>query len=552
MTRGRAAGGHDSTPGRLSVLAACLGLLAAACAARAPSSPVPAVATSPAHPAPSPAPPAAARLPDDPPPPPAAEPIPARQPAASISVVPALESDAVRQLTQDILAATETRGVHRGVWGIVVHSLDRDQRLFELNPHTLLVPASTAKIVSLATAVEAVGWDFRYETTLRATGPVRRGVLRGDLLVVGSGDPSIGGRAGDDLASLTDALAAAGITRIDGRIIGDDDGVEEPRPQLAWAWDDLGYTTGAIFGALNLAENRMVVSVAPGPTVGAPITLTVSPQAAARPLMNRAVTGTPGSALLLWPEQRPGEPYLTIAGSIPLGAAPGTLGVSVGNPTLWFASALRHQLIRSGIAVAGAAFDIDDLVPRPNREAAQILATYRSRPLSEIAQPLLKDSINLYGEAVLRLNAGPGALPTNDAALEGLRQRLASWGVPPEDQQLVDGSGLSRRDVITPEALVTVLQRMYSTDPASPFMTGLPVASVDGSLANRMGGTVAAGNVRAKTGTMSNIRSLAGYVTTADGERLAFALMVNNFEGAGATAVEAIDTIAVRLATFRR
>jgi D-alanyl-D-alanine carboxypeptidase/D-alanyl-D-alanine-endopeptidase (penicillin-binding protein 4) len=434
---------------------------------------------------------------------------------------------------------------------VVVHSLDRDERLFELNPRTLLVPASAAKIVSAAAAADAVGWEFHYETTLRATGPIVDGVLRGDLLVIGSGDPSIGGRAGGDLVPWIDALKTAGIRRIEGRVVGDDDAQEEPRPQLAWTWDDLGYTTGALFGALNLGENRTFVTLTPGGAPGGPAGVAVPPQASYRPLTNRVVTGEPGSAALVWPEQRPGEPSLTIAGSLPAGTGPVVLAVSVGNPTLWFASVLRRQLVNAGVEVTGEAVDVDDVMPAPDRTGT-LLYTHRSHALSEIVRPLLKDSINLYGEAALRLNAAPGVFPTNDAALEGLRRRLESWGIAASDQQLVDGSGLSRRDVITAEALLTVLRRMYVADGASPFMTGLPVAGVDGSLANRMRGTPAEGNVRGKSGTMSNIRSLAGYVTTADGERLVFVVMVNNFEGTGAEAVQAVDGIAVRLAGFRR
>ena len=178
--------------------------------------------------------------------------------------------------------------------------------------------------------------------------------------------------------------------------------------------------------------------------------------------------------------------------------------------------------------------------------------THRSPPLSELVQPMIKESINLYAEAVMRLNAAPGTLPTNDAALDGFRKRLESWGVPGDGQQIVDGSGLSRRDVLSPEALLSVLQRMHDPSLRSPLMTALPVAGVDGSLATRMRDTAAAGNVRAKTGTMSNIRSLAGYATTRDGERLAFVAMVNNFEGSGAAANAALDTIAITLARFSR
>ena len=443
-------------------------------------------------------------------------------------------------------------GVARAAWGIVVHSLDRNERVVELNPRTLLVPASVGKLVALATAVDAVGWDYRFETTVRATAPLIDGVLRGDLIVVGSGDPSIGGRGGDDLSVWIETLKGLGLKRIEGRIIGDDDAIEEPRPQLAWAWDDLGYTSGVLFGALNLGENRLVVTITPGASPGAPTAVNVEPHAEYRPLRNIGVTGPPGSTQLVWPEQRPADPFLTIAGSIPVGAQPARLAVSAGNPTFWFASVLRNRLLREGIEVTGEAFDVDDIVPKPDRATSTVLYTYRSRPLAEIAQPLLKESINLYAEAAMRLNAAPGVFPTNDAAIDGVRARMDRWGIPRDAWQIIDGSGLSRRNVISPEALVAILQRMYDPSGASPWMTGLPVAGRDGTLDGRMKGTSAENNLRAKTGTMSNIRSLAGYVRTRDGETLAFAIMADNFEGQGSAAIDAIDRIAVSLASFSR
>jgi D-alanyl-D-alanine carboxypeptidase/D-alanyl-D-alanine-endopeptidase (penicillin-binding protein 4) len=136
--------------------------------------------------------------------------------------------------------------VARANWGIVVHSLDRGERLVELNPQRLFVPASVAKLVTVAAAAEAVGWNYRFETGYRATGPIVDGVLQGDLLVVGAGDPTTGGRGGADPSDIVVTIRARGITRIEGRVIGDDDALEEPRPQLAWAWDDLAYTTGAL------------------------------------------------------------------------------------------------------------------------------------------------------------------------------------------------------------------------------------------------------------------------------------------------------------------
>jgi D-alanyl-D-alanine carboxypeptidase/D-alanyl-D-alanine-endopeptidase (penicillin-binding protein 4) len=302
---------------------------------------------------------------------------------------------------------------------------------------------------------------------------------------------------------------------------------------------------------LNLAENRLAVTVTPGAVANSPTTLTSTADPQYLPITNRSVTGPTGSAALIWPEMRPGETTLTIAGSLPAGSMPATMLVSAGNPTEWFARMLRRRLIASGIDVTGPAADGDDVsIPPP--DTAAVLYTYRSHPLSEIAQPLLKDSINLYAEAVQRLNASGPSPHTNDQALDGIKQRLLGWGVPADGFQIVDGSGLSRRDVVSAEALLLVLGRMYNAGGTSPWMRLLPVAGVDGTLAARMKGTPGENNVHAKTGTMSNVRSLAGYVTSRDGEPLAFVAIVNNFEGTGAQANAALDAIAVRLASFAR
>jgi D-alanyl-D-alanine carboxypeptidase/D-alanyl-D-alanine-endopeptidase (penicillin-binding protein 4) len=202
--------------------------------------------------------------------------------------------------------------------------------------------------------------------------------------------------------------------------------------------------------------------------------------------------------------------------------------------------------------VTREAFDIDDLGNKPNREAATVLYTHRSAPLSDIVQPLLKDSINLYGEAVLRLNAAPGPPATNDLALEGARKRMDEWGIPGDAWQIIDGSGLSRRNAVAPAVVMAVLERMFDASNDAPWMRALPIAGRDGTLGDRMRGTVAEGNVLAKTGTMSNIRSLAGYARTRDGEPLAFVAMVDNFEGPGAAANGALDRIAVAIASFSR
>jgi D-alanyl-D-alanine carboxypeptidase/D-alanyl-D-alanine-endopeptidase (penicillin-binding protein 4) len=461
--------------------------------------------------------------------------------------------DPIVQLGLDIDALVDQPGHRHGIWGIVVHSLARDARLYERNSRTLLVPASTMKLVSLAAAAEAVGWDWMFETQMLAAGPVIDGVLKGDLVITGSGDPSFLGRPGGGaFGPWIDALRAKGITRVDGRVVADDDALEEPEPGFAWSWEDLGYAYGAIPGALNFAENTLDILVSPAALEGLPATIELPAEARDLPVINAARTGPPGTRTTLWPEFRPGALSLTLNGTIAVGDKPVAVSVAAGNPTEWFARAVRNRVLAAGIDVPGGAIDADDLPVRPDWSGATLLHEHRSPRLAEIAKPLLKDSINLYAEAVLRLATGPSGARTADAGLDAVRARLESWRIPKEWIQIVDGSGLSRRNVVAPEALAAILTRFYDDSGASPFMQAQAIAGRDGTLASRMKGTPAEGNALGKTGSMSNVRTLAGYVKTGDGEPLAFAIMANNFEGPASGVTATIDRLVTRLASFSR
>ena len=457
-----------------------------------------------------------------------------------------------QQLIAAIHGAMRSTGVERATWGIAIQSLDRDETIVELNADALLVPASVLKLVTLGVAVEAVGLDYAFDTTLTARGPVVDGVLAGDLVARGTGDPTIGGPGGEGLSAWIEAVRARGITRVSGRIVGDDDGAQEPLPLLAWAWDDLGYPYGALPGALNFGENAAAITLTPGTQGGMPAVLTVPGGLPSPTIANDVDTGVPGSMATLRPILQPGDLGLRIFGALPADGPPATFGVSTGNPTLWFASMLRHRLVEAGIAVDGAPVDIDDLAGGLTNGPTAVIHTHRSPPLSAIAVPMLKYSRNLYAETVLWLTTGTAGPRATGPALVAVRDRLAEWGIAGGDHQIVDGSGLSRRNTVTARALVTILNRFYDPGRTSPWMQALPVAGRDGTLATRLAGTPAENNLAAKTGSMSNIRSLAGYVRTGDGEALAFAVIVNNFEGSGRDAEAAIDRIAATLAGFSR
>jgi D-alanyl-D-alanine carboxypeptidase/D-alanyl-D-alanine-endopeptidase (penicillin-binding protein 4) len=445
--------------------------------------------------------------------------------------------------------------LQHGYWGVLVKSLKNDETFYALNPQKLLLPASNMKIVTLAAAAEKLGWDYRFETTLLTEGSLEGGALLGDLVVVGTGDPSLvaaDGMADRVFAEWADRLKQRGIRMISGRIIGDDNAFEEQTLGFGWSWDDLPDDYAAGVGALQFNEDALRVTVAPGPAAGDSAAVSVTPGGSALIVINAVATGAPGSPASISMRRWPGSRRLELRGSIPLGGAVSTLVASVDNPTLFFVAALRTALIANGIDVRGPAVDIDDLRDAP-RPASAPLASYQSPPLSALAVRLMKASQNQYAETLLKTVSGVSGGMSAAAGRLTAQTILESWGVPAAELILRDGSGLSRYDFITPNALVTILAHVdRDARLREPFEASLPIAGRDGSLSTRMKGTPAEGNARAKTGSMTGVRALSGYVTTADGERLVFSIVANNFETPPDVVTAAADAIVVALAKFRR
>lgn len=472
---------------------------------------------------------------------------------------------AQEKLKADVDAILADPALAHGYWGVLVKSLKNGETLYALNARRLMIPASNMKIVTLAAAADRLGWDFKYETKLLATGPVDAGVLRGDLVVVGSGDPSIGAlndiapRLFDDWAAK---LKAMGVRTIQGRIIGDDDGFDplgDDGLGFGWSWDDLPDDYAAGVSALQYDENAVRVTIAPGPAGGDWAAVSVSPTGSGLLVDGQLKTSEAGGAARVDARRLPGNATLRLRGSIPLGASPVSRDVSVDNPTQFFVNMLRRALIERGINVAGPAVDIDDVNdardPReslPNSRVTAI-ATHLSPPLSTLALRLMHISVNLYGETLLYSIGAATGTPTALGGRTAAQTTLQAWGIGPDALIQRDGSGLSRYDFVTPDALVTILTHV-DRDPKlkGPFEASLPIAGRDGGLANRMKGTPAEGNARAKTGSMTSVRALSGYVTAADGESLVFSIMANNFDSAPATITRTTDAIVVRLAQFRR
>jgi serine-type D-Ala-D-Ala carboxypeptidase/endopeptidase (penicillin-binding protein 4) len=506
----------------------------------------------------------------------------------------------VARLQQELQLAFEDPSV-AALWAVEAQSLDTGEVLYQRNAHTLVMPASNMKIVTMAVAAERLGWDFRFTTEVKTEGTVAGGVLTGDLVVVGSGDPTISDRDGANryrvFEDWADQLRAAGITRIDGRIVGDDNLMDDQPLGEGWMWDDLTSSSAPPGGALQFNENLVRVVITPAATIGQPATVRLDPEGSGLTLRAAVqtieappapATDTPRRSIAI--SRRLGGTTLEVAGLIPVGAKDIIRATPVENPTIYFVNALRETLVREGIGITGPAVDIDDLpagsTPSPapslaltsasNGASAQpaaptsspmrVLITHRSLPLSEIGTTFMKVSQNLFGETLMTMvgaqsgRAGEFAAPwptANHHYIEAARkvyeEVLAAWGVPDTQHVIADGSGLSRYNYLTAHLLVRILRHL-ALDPkhAAAFEATLPIAGKDGTLNRRMKGTRAENNVNAKTGTISNVRSLSGYLRTLDGERIAFSIIANNFK-ARTPSVDAIAELAVeRLANFTR
>ena len=471
----------------------------------------------------------------------------------------AQSSDAVRRLQADLGTVFNAPVMARGVWGVDVRSLDTGQVLFRHNAERLMMPASNMKILTLAVAAETLGWDYRFTTLLESTAPVENGVLKGDLIVRGNGDPTISTRENRRAAVfeyLARELRGAGITAIDGRIIGDDQAFEDEGIGPGWSWDYLEAGYAAPVGALQYNENTAELTITAGAAVGDPAVLSVTPGSGFT-LTNLVRTVDAGIRGNIRVQRRIDRPELEISGTIGSDASPVRRTVAVLNPTLFFAQAMKDGLASRGIAVSGAAVDADDIAPELLATLGQtrrVLATTDSPTLREIGTTLMKVSQNQFAETLLKAaGASRGMRGTTESGRMVAQELFSKWQVPQDSYVMADGSGLSRYNYIAPSTVTAVLQRMYA-DPRhrEPFVATLPIAARDGTISTRLRRTRAAENAVAKTGSIANVRSLSGFVKTQDGEMLVFSIIANDFPIPAATVTWIADLAVEHLANFTR
>ncbi|HEV2801399.1 MAG TPA: D-alanyl-D-alanine carboxypeptidase/D-alanyl-D-alanine-endopeptidase [Pyrinomonadaceae bacterium] len=543
--------------------------------------------------------------------------------AAKLASVPATRSlEVLRSEIEDVLREPE---LAPAVLGIKVVSLDTGRILFEENAGKLLVPASNMKLYTVAAALDRLGADFRFNTSVYAQeAPDKKGKLRGDLIVYGRGDPTFATRfTGGDYYKAIDELAArvvtAGVRQVEGNIVGDESYFTGPSRSPGWEWDDLQWYYGADVSALTVNDNALDLFVKPGARAGDAATVSTGPASPVIRILvprdkeetldaphfltfvNRVKTAPRGTKRELAVHRPLGQSIVEVSGQIAEDDPGYTGSVSVARPALLFTAMLRAALERQGVTIKGRTRIVEAPL-RPQQPAtppaavakqtspsgaaqagtsnaqtgtpavAQTVTTAaaetfgvnpypveiakrESPPLSEIAAHTLKPSQNLYTELLLRtlgkrFSPADPKLTTAEAGLSAVRTFLNEAGVTTAHLALVDGSGLARQNLITADATVQLLVYMSKHRHAQVWRNAQPVAGVDGTLRSRMRNTTAAGNVRAKTGTLNNVSGLSGYVNTAAGERLAFSIIVNHYPDDNSPRQNYLDTIAVLLASF--
>jgi D-alanyl-D-alanine carboxypeptidase/D-alanyl-D-alanine-endopeptidase (penicillin-binding protein 4) len=466
----------------------------------------------------------------------------------------------------------------RGFWGIQVVSLSSGRVLYEHNADKLFTPASNTKLFTTAAALALIGPDYTFRTTVETNGTLdKHGRLTGDLLLVGRGDPNLSGRELpyalhtertdhpiEALEQLADEVAQKGVKYVDGDVIADDSYFAFERYGEGWSQDDLVWADGAPVSALTTNDNVVFVNILPADRAGEHAFVNITPFADYYHVDNRMITTPAGTGRRIFINREPGSTVLTIWGNMPLDDAGANEALAIEDPAEFAAGLFRQLLEKRGIVIYGqqrtrhtdlaslSTFTVTALAParggaEPSRALQNqplVLASHESKPLMEDVRVINKVSQNLHAEILLRLlGREKGTAGTVEGGLEVIRGFLNNVGVPPDQYVFYDGSGLSRQNLVTPSAVVLLLRYAAQQAWGASFRDTLPVAGVDGSLAERFTDEDVQGRVRGKTGSLGGVKTLSGYATTGRGEEVAFSILTNNLNLPTKRVTDAIDDV---------
>jgi len=504
--------------------------------------------------------------------------------ALCVTLTAPLQAARKKSLANRIEKILTDPDLSRGFWGIEITSLTTGKVLYQQNAEKLFTPASNTKLFTTATALALIGPDYTFKTSVETTGTLdTHGRLNGDLILIGRGDPNLSGRElpydlrtqrNDHpikvLEDLADSLVQKGLKYVDGDIIADDSYFAFERYGEGWSQDDLVWGDGAPVSALTINDNVVFVNILPADRAGERAFVTIVPFADYYRVDNRIMTTPAGTTRRIFFNREPGSTLLTLWGEMPIDDGGANQALAIEDPAAFASALFRSLLEKRGVTVYGrdrtrhtelaglSTFSVtataeahggEGDTPRVGRiNQSLVLANFESKPLLQDIRVINKVSQNLHAEILLRLlGRQRGTAATVESGLEVVRGFLTRAGVPSDQYLFYDGSGLSRQNLVTPHALTTLLGYAWKQPWGTSFRDTLPIAGVDGSLADRLRGTLAQGKVFGKTGALGGVKTLSGYATTRHGDQVAFAILTNNFNAPSRKVTDAIDDILVEI-----
>ncbi len=448
----------------------------------------------------------------------------------------------------------------KGEWGLLIVDAESGETLYEQNADKYFVPASNMKLFTTALALAKLGPEYRFHTTLETRGAISsEGVLSGDVVLVGRGDPNLSNRKfpyelkeefdgpqEKALAGLADALVAKGVKEISGDVIGDDSYFPRERYPNGWEIDDMVWEYGAAISAIVIEDNTVALTLTPGEQAGNPVQAALNPATSDFTVENDVITSAADVKSDLTLTREPGSNLVVVKGSLPAKSAPRKLILAIEEPAQHAAALLKRLLEERGIRVAGTA-RAQHIHAEPGDDPV-VLAEHVSVPLGDAVKLINKISQNLHTEMLLRTVARQsGVWATPDDLMKVPVDFYVAAGVTPGDVIQVDASGLSRHDLVTPRAIVTLLSFAQKQSWFGPYYASLPVAGQDGTLEDRMKNTPAAGRIHAKTGSVEHVRTLSGFAETPVGRRVIFSFLSNNQGGKSHEAADVLTGLCVAM-----
>lgn len=439
----------------------------------------------------------------------------------------------------------------RSIVGVSVRNAETGEEIYANDGDIMLHPASNMKILTAAAALEILGPDYQFKTEIWTDGNPRSRVLQGNLYLKGKGDPTL---LKEDFDEIAQQLKDKGIMKINGNLIADDSWYDDIRLSQDLNWSDEPFYTGAQVSALNLSPNAdydtgtVIVEVTAADKAGEKAKVNLEPYTNTVNIVNKTETVAAGQSKSISIEREHGSNNIIIKGKMPLDGSMSRSWVSVWEPSYYAADVFKQSLEEHGIDFLGRSKVERGVTP----DDAELLVTHTSMPLSEVLVPFMKLSNNGHGEMLTKemgqVVHGEGSW---DKGLEVLEDVAVNFGVDGKSILLRDGSGMSHKTYIPASELSRFLYEIQDEAWYEHFEYSLPVAGeserfVGGTLRNRMTSEPTKGNVFAKTGSLTSVNTLSGYVLTVEGEKLIFSILNNNYISGSVTPIQ--DAIVTELA----